>query len=391
MNKLTTVSFLLLLSPLINAKLITMEVHKVPLVDVLYELAEAAQVNLVVTQGLGFEVSLLLQNVDAKSGLALVCTSVNLDCEYSQQGLVVSLASEGANTEVLPLHKVKLNYAEADTILIALKNAQSMLSPRGQLLADNRSQQIFVYDDEAHTATLIEAIKYLDQPLEQMLIEGRIVIVKSSLGQSNSLDFIGGLGAKEVLGAANKTPLSVSFNQLGGSLQLGLVGAHVMLNLELAALEARGLVLTLAQPQILVQEGYAGSIQTGQEVPYLVATDNGPQQEWKRAVLGLTVTPRVLPMDQVQLDLVVVQDSIGDLLPNGQLALNTHTLQTRAVVGFGQTLVIGGALYQQQLDRLIVSPALSGLPFVGQWFKQHKQGTERLELLVFVTPRIVNP
>ena len=391
MNKLTTVYFLLLLSPLINAKLITMEVHKVPLVDVLYELAEAAQVNLVVTQGLGFEVSLLLQNLDAKSGLALVCTSVNLDCEYSQQGLVVSLASEGLNTEVFPLHKVKLNYAEADTILIALKNAQSMLSPRGQLLADNRSQQIFVYDDEAHTATLIEAVKYLDQPLEQMLIEGRIVIVKSSLGQSNSLDFIGGLGAKEVLGAANKTPLGVRFNQLGGSLQLGLVGAHVMLNLELAALEARGLVLTLAQPQILVQEGYAGSIQTGQEVPYLVATDNGPQQEWKRAVLGLTVTSRVLPMDQVQLDLVVVQDSIGDLLPNGQLALNTHTLQTRAVVGFGQTLVIGGALYQQQLDRLLVSPALSGLPFVGQWFKQHKQGTERLELLVFVTPRIVTP
>ena len=65
-----------------------------------------------------------------------------------------------------------------------------------------------MYDDEAHTATLIEAVKYLDQPLEQMLIEGRIVIVKSSLGQSNSLDFIGGLGAKEVLGAANKTPLA---------------------------------------------------------------------------------------------------------------------------------------------------------------------------------------
>mgnify|MGYP000067550107 FL=1 len=391
MNKLTTVYFLLLLSPLINAKQITMEVHKVPLVDVLYELAEAAQVNLVVTQGLGFEVSLLLQNVDAKSGLVLVCTSVNLDCEYSQQGLVVSLASEGPKTEVLPLHQVKLKYAEADTILIALKSAQSMLSPRGQLLADNRSQQIFVYDDEAHTATLIEAIKHLDQPLEQMLIEGRIVIVKSSLGQSNSLDFIGKIGAKRILGATNKTPLGVSFNPLGGSLQLGLVGTHVMLNLELAGLEARGLVLTLAQPQILVQEGYAGSIQTGQEVPYLVATDNGPQQEWKRAVLGLTVTSRVLPMDQVQLDLVVVQDSIGDLLPNGQLALNTHTLQTRAVVGFGQTLVIGGALYQQQLDRLLVSPALSGLPFVGQWFKQHKQGTERLELLVFVTPRIVNP
>ena len=164
-----------------------------------------------------------------------------------------------------------------------------------------------------------------------------------------------------------------------------------MLNLELAALEAIGQVLTLSQPQILVQEGYAGSIQTGQEVPYIVATDNGQQQEWKRAVLGLTVTPRLLPKDQVQLDLLVVQDSIGDLLPNGQLALNTHKLKTRAVVGLGQTLVLGGALYQQQLDRLLTSPTLSGLPFIGQWFEQQKQDSERFELLVFVTPRIVNP
>lgn len=164
-----------------------------------------------------------------------------------------------------------------------------------------------------------------------------------------------------------------------------------MLSLELLALEASGQVLTLAQPQILVQEGYSGSIQTGQEVPYLVATDNGQQQEWKRAVLGLTVTPRVLPKGQVQLDLLVMQDSIGDLLPNGQLALNTHKLKTRAVVGLGQTLVLGGALYQQQLGRLFSSPALSGLPFVGQWFEQQKQGSERFELLVFVTPRIVNP
>ena len=68
-----------------------------------------------------------------------------------------------------------------------------------------------------------------------------------------------------------------------------------------------------------------------------------------------------------------------------------HKLKTRAVVGLGQTLVLGGALYQQQLDRLLSSPALSGLPFVGQWFKQQKQGSERFELLVFVTPRIVNP
>ena len=381
----------LLLSPYIWAKNITMDVHKMALVDVLYELAEAAKINLVLTHVLDFEISVVLQDVDTKVGLQLVCNSIEVDCQFTPQGLVVGAATDQSNTEVLPLRVVKLNYGEADAILLALQSAQSMLSPKGQLLADSRSQQIFVYDDAAHAATLVEAIKQLDKPLKQMLIEGRIVIAKSSLGESSGLDFIGNLGSDVASGAVKGTHAGVTFNQLGGGLQLGLVGAHVMLSLELAALEASGQVLTLSQPQILVQEGYSGSIQTGQEVPYLVATESGQQQEWKRAVLGLTVTPRVLPRDQVQLDLLVVQDSIGDLLPNGQLALNTHKLKTRAVVGLGQTLVLGGALYQQQLDRLLSSPALSALPFVGQWFEQQKQGSERFELLVFVTPRIVNP
>jgi type IV pilus assembly protein PilQ len=392
MNRIKSALFVvLLLSPYIWAKNITMDVHKVALVDVLYELAEAAKINLVLTHALDFEISVVLQNVDAKVGLQLVCNSIEVDCQYTPEGLVVGVATDQSNTEVLPLQVVKLNYGEADAILLALQSAQSMLSPKGQLLADSRSQQIFIYDDASHAATLVEAIKQLDKPLKQMLIEGRIVIAKSTLGESSGLDFIGSLGSDVASGEVKGGQAGVTFNQLGGGLQLGLVGAHVMLNLELAALEASGQVLTLAQPQILVQEGYAGSIQTGQEVPYLVATESGQQQEWKRAVLGLTVTPRVLPMDQVQLDLLVVQDSIGDLLPNGQLALNTHKLKTRAVVGLGQTLVLGGALYQQQLDRLVSSPALSALPFVGQWFEQQKQGSERFELLVFVTPRIVNP
>jgi len=381
----------LMLSPYLSAQKITMDVHRVALVDVLYELANAAKINLVLTHALDVEISIVLQDVDPKTGLELVCNTIEVNCQYTQNGLVVGAATEQSNTTVLPLHTVKLSYGEADAILLTLQGAQPMLSPKGQLLADSRSQQIIVYDDAAHAAALMEVITQLDQPLQQLLIEGRIVIAKSSLSESSGLDFIGGLGPSVAVGAANGGQVGAAFNQLGGGLQLGLVGPHVMLNLELAALEASGQVLTLAQPQILVQEGYAGSIQTGQEVPYLVATNNGQQQEWKRAVLGLTVTPRVLPGDQVQLDLLVVQDAIGDLLPNGQLALNTHKLKTRAVVGVGQTLVLGGALYQQQLDRLLSSPALSGLPFVGQWFEQQKQESERFELLVFVTPRIVNP
>ncbi|MDC9720122.1 MAG: hypothetical protein PSN46_05255 [Gammaproteobacteria bacterium] len=394
MNKLAYcyIAVLLALTPMVFAKQVTMDVHKVALVDVLYELAAAAEVNLVLTSTLDQQVSVTLHQADAKAGLALVCSGAEIQCEYSQQGLVVSPAKAAQTVaKVLPLQTIKLNYAEADSVLLALQNAQSMLSANGQLLADNRSQQIFIYDETGHANTLVKAIKQLDIPLKQLLIEGRIVIAKSTLGHTRGLNFIGAVGAHSNGGVDAGTTLGLQFNHLGGGLQLGLVGAHVLLNLELAALEASGQVFTLAQPQILVQEGYSGSIQTGQEVPYVVATESGQQQEWKRAVLGLTVTPRVLPREQIQLDLAVIQDSIGDLLPNGQLALNTHSLNTRAVVGLGQTLVLGGAIYQQQLDRLLSSPTLSNLPFMGQWFKQQKQGSERFELLVFVTPRIVTP
>ena len=160
---------------------------------------------------------------------------------------------------------------------------------------------------------------------------------------------------------------------------------------ELAAMEASGQVLTLAQPQIVVQEGHQGVIETGQEVPYLLEQDGHQSRQWKQAVLGLNVTPRVLPNNKVELDLSVVQDSVGDLLANGELALNTHRLRTRVNLGLGQTLVLGGALYEQQLTRLLSNPARLSLPFIGHWMQDSRQQLQRFELLVLVTPTLVNP
>ena len=211
MNKIKSILLGLLLSTSVGAQNITMNVHNVALAEVLYELAEAAQLNLVLSHGLDFDISVVLQDVDARTGLTLVCKSVAVDCQYTQQGLVVGEATDQSNTQILPLHVVKLNYGEADSIMLALQSGQTMLSAKGQLLADNRSQQIFVYDDNAHAASLVEAIKLLDQPLAQILIEGRIVIAKSSLGQSSGLDFIGRLG-----------PKAKAADSSGGSLELYL-------------------------------------------------------------------------------------------------------------------------------------------------------------------------
>jgi len=383
----------LLFAEHVKAQFITVDVHNVPLADVLYDLARVAEVDLIIVGDMETPVSMVLTQVDAAAGLRFVCEAFVLSCRHTPEGFVAGALVQATEVEqgYRLLRSVKLNYGNAKDVVAALNNAPNILSTEGHWLADGRSQQILIYDFESNIQTAIAAVTLLDQPLGQLLIESRIVIAKSDIGQSSGLDFIGSIGGKGSQGVATDSALALGFSQLGGALQLGIVGAHVMLNLELAALEVTGKVLTLAQPQILVQEGYTGSIETGQEVPYLLVGENGQQQEWKQAVLGLTVTPRMMPHNQVQLDLEVMQDSIGDLLPNGQLALNTHRLKTRATVGVGQTLVLGGALYEQQLDRLLSNPLLAGLPIVGEWFKHHKQGSERFELLIFVTPRIVTP
>ena len=128
MNKIKSMMLVaLMLSPYISAQKITMDVHRVALVDVLYELAEAAKINLVLTHALDFKISVVLHDVDPKTGLELVCNTIEVDCQYTKKGLVVGAASDKSNTKVLPLHTVKLSYGEADAILLALQSAQSML------------------------------------------------------------------------------------------------------------------------------------------------------------------------------------------------------------------------------------------------------------------------
>ncbi len=139
-----------------------------------------------------------------------------------------------------------------------------------------------------------------------------------------------------------------------------------------------------------MQDGHTGSIETGKEIPYLLQEDGKKLRQWKHAVLGLNVMPRILPNQQLLLDLKVAQDSVGELLPNGELALNTHRLNTQVQVGSGTTVVSSGAFYQHQLERLLTNPLFNQVPFLGRLLNNRKRNAERFELLVFVTPKIVN-
>jgi type II secretory pathway component HofQ len=367
---------------------VDMQAMDMPVQQIFVRLAAAAEVNLVMQGNLDFPVHVLWQQLSAIEALQLLCRVAEVHCYWQAAGALLVTAQAIDPVHELQIVTVPVHFAEAEQVAQQLHKHMELLAG-GQLLVDKRSQNILLRVPKNQVQPLLQLITGLDQPLQQLHIEARIVIASSDVGASLRQ----GLGLQ--LSSRNSTRNNATELAMLGAdglaaLQMGVVASHILLNLELAAMEASGQVLTLAQPQVVVQEGQLGVIETGQEVPYVMEQDGNQSRQWKQAVLGLSVTPRVLPNDEVELDLLVVQDSVGELLENGELALNTHRLHTRVKLGLGQTLVLGGALYEQQLQRLLNNPAWMSLPFFGKWMQDKKRESQRFELLVFVTPRQVN-
>lgn len=364
-------------------------VHAVhmPVAQLFMQLASEAEVNVLVAGDMDATVHVQWQNVGPTEALLKLCQLPQLSCQWlSKKNLLVASVSESAKPQMTALVE-PLAYASAVEVVAKLQVQEELLAG-GRVVPDEEGRQLLMWLPENRVAPLRKLIQALDKPMPQVQIEARILIASrdagASLRRGLEIDLSRpGDGVKHRLTASAQV-----LSQTAG-LALGVVAPHILLNLELAAMEATGQVMTLAQPQVLVQHLAQGRIETGQEVPYVISGEDGTQRQWKQAVLGLTVTPRVLSAEQVELDLSVVQDSVGELLENGELALNTHRLHTQVRMASGQTIVLGGALYEQQLQSLMENPAWMGLPFMQRWWHSQQRQAQSFELLVFVTPRLI--
>jgi type IV pilus assembly protein PilQ len=189
---------------------------------------------------------------------------------------------------------------------------------------------------------------------------------------------------------------------LNGAVNLPVIGAGSMtyllanraltrvLSIELSALEADGRGKIVSSPRVLAKNGQPAKIEQGTEIPYLEASSSGATKvSFKKAVLSLVVTPTINADGRIGLDLNVNKDSPGQLVPGG-IAIDTKQVSTKVVVDNGGTIVIGGIFLEtERVDDQKV-PVLGDLPYVGWLFKQRQRRSTRSELLVFITPRIVN-
>jgi len=338
------------------------------------------------------------------------------------------------NLEPLRTQSFQLNYTKSADVAAQLTangggtgaNSSRMLSPRGSTIAETRTNQLFVTDIPSKLEQVQELIAKLDIPVRQVLIEARIVEATDTFGKSLGVKLggadlraqKGGDGGYSV-GDGNRVAFGTSYSNVvassgaGGAadltsnfVNLPAVGqngynpatfaislfssaANRFLNLELSALEADGKGKVVSSPRVVTADQIKALIEQGTELPYQVASSSGATSiAFRKANLKLEVTPQITPEGNIILALDVTKDTVGQQTAAG-FAINTKHIQTQVLVENGGTVVIGGIFEMTESDDETKVPLLGDLPGIGNLFKSRARISNKQEMLVFITPKVV--
>ena len=407
---------------------------------VLQLIADFTELNLVASDTVTGRITLRLQNVPWDQALELVLKTRGLDQRQIGNVLMIAPAEEisererqqiEANkqiAELAPLSTefIRVRYAKANEVVdlfsAGSEDGGSLISARGSVIVDPRTNSLIVTETAAKLTEIRSLIDLVDIPIRQVMIEARIVIAQSSLDEELGIRWGGGhtntnfggnalsvSGDTANVSALNQamidgTPGALSYPgallvDLGvaepaGSFAVGFTSKDVFLTAELSALEAVGKGEVVSQPKVITGDKQKASIKSGTEVPYQESSAGGATAtQFKEAVLQLDVTPNITPDDRILLDLIINQDSIGELVPSGNggsiQTIDTTQLTTQVLVGNGETIVLGGVFRTEDLEKVLKVPILGDLPVMGQFFRSSSTSRTKTETLIFITPRIL--
>lgn len=398
--------------------------------SVLQLIADFTELNLVASDTVRGRITLRLQNVPWDQALDLILKTKGLDKRKVGNVMLVAPADEIAAREKLELESQKqvkelaplrteyltVNYAKAKEVADLVKSS-GFLSERGTITVDERTNVMLIQDTGANIDEVRFMLEQLDIPVKQVMIEARLVIARSDAaaemgvkwGFAHYSDRPGtvadGWGVHGNRMGLNETVEDGTFQVGDGSLgiDLGVAGAqasritlgyfdidHGLIDLELSALESDGRADIVSTPKVLTADQQTAKIQSGTEIPYQEASSSGATStSFKEAVLGLEVTPQITPDGRIIMDLKINQDSVGSLF-NGVPSIDTNEITTSVIVDNGQTVVLGGVFRSEEVDETVKTPFLGDLPVIGRLFRYRNNSSQKAELLVFITPRIVN-
>jgi type IV pilus assembly protein PilQ len=344
----------------------------------------------------------------------------------------LELQTQNVELEPLKLEFFQINYYKAEDLKKVLEgksdnggssgnnNVISMLSKRGTIGVDPRNNVLFIQETEEKLKELRKLIRKLDIANKQVLVEAKIVIADSDFGRDLGSRFgvkyrrqngNGGIGvggsltesSNQASGLAQAiTPQSNLASQGINSITPGVIGLTLLnmasgnaLGLELSALEVNNRGKVLSSPRLLTADNKKATIEQGTEIPYVTPGSSGspPTVSFKKAVLQLDVTPQIAPNGKVVLDLNIRKDSIGQNIPvqgGGQIpSIDTKNINTMVTVNNGQTVVLGGVYEIESKDDLSKIPLFGDIPLLGNLFKHSSKNEAKGELMIFITPYII--
>ncbi|OGV25678.1 MAG: hypothetical protein A3F18_01210 [Legionellales bacterium RIFCSPHIGHO2_12_FULL_37_14] len=390
--------------PNIEANTISMHFHDAPVVAALEFLAKYTNTNMVISNKIKGQVNLNLDNIPWNDALNILLTTNSLVKKEigkviiiePQETAVKEPSSYQIKDEPLSFELIKLNNAKADELVQMLKQeSASWLSARGSMGADSRINAIFIQDFASRIQKLKKLVQQFDIPLKQILIETRIVSVSKDVASDLGIHWK--LKQPNINNESDKTlPQQLSFDlplqvaSQAAALNFAYLGAQVLLDLELSALESQHKAKVIASPSIVTGQLEEAYISSGQQIPYQETTSSGATSvTFKQAALSLKVTPRILPNKRVMLQLKINQDRPAAMLYNGVPAIATKEIYTAVLAHSGQTIVLGGIFESHQMQHQVRLPILGGLPFLGYLFSKTQKEEREEELLVFITPTIL--
>ncbi len=340
---------------------------------------------------------------------------------------------------------IRLSYAKATDVLKLIEDTrdgkgavanrtansdslalESLLSSRGSAVADSRTNTLIVNDTAQNIDKVRKMIELLDVQVKQVMVEARIVRASTSFtkelgvkwgilsqGITNNKNLlVGGSettlwnlrepkkdettgGYKYTIERPDNLNVDLGVSNPAGSIAFGLISmSDFMLDLELSALQADGYGEVISTPKVMTADKQTAKVATGQQVPYLMTTTSGAGStattSFKDALLSLDVTPSITPDGKIQMKLDISKDSVAGEAPNGELILNKNNINTNVLVDNGETVILGGVFEQTTTNTQTKVPFFGDIPLVGRLFRKDVKSDDKQELLIFVTPRIVN-
>ncbi len=404
--------------------------------SVLQLIADFTDLNLVASDTVSGRITLRLKNVPWDQALELILKTKGLDKRQTGNVMLVAPAAEIAAREKLELENqkqiselaplrsefVQVRYANATEMFKLFDTndgkSKSMLSERGSAIVDERTNSIIITDTADRLEEFRRVIAQLDIPVRQVLIEARIVTASTNASEELGIRWGGGgyrvddnntfatkvggslttlseLQNVVVNGSGEITSPDDLVVDLGvananaTTFGIGFAGANWLVDLELSALASDGRAEVVARPKVITADKKKAMIQSGTEIPYQEASSSGATStSFKEAVLSLEVTPQITPDDRIIMDLKVNQDTVGEVF-NNVPSIDTNEITTQVLVDNGQTIVLGGIFKDEYAEAVTKTPFLGDIPYLGRLFRRNLERSDKQELLIFITPRIV--